>query len=92
MQYIWPIFKLKINVPGCERTATEIDERENFKDIFIDPLSFYTQKNSQERNRFLAEICGMFTSFLHLEITRNTSRKFLNVIILVYCNTISTQT
>lgn len=45
MQHIWPIFNK--NTHKHERSAIEIDEMENFQDIFMDILSFFTQKNSR---------------------------------------------
>lgn len=58
----------------------EMDERKTVQDIFIDTLSFFNQKNSQERKKISYGdlLWGMFTSFLHLEVTRNTSANFSN--------------
>lgn len=47
MLHVWTIFNK--NTHTCERSAIEIDERENLHDIFIYTSSFFTQKNSKDR-------------------------------------------
>lgn len=49
MQHIWTIFIR--NTHTCERIAIEIAEGNNFQDNFIDILSSFNQKNSQERKQ-----------------------------------------
>lgn len=36
--------KLKWGITGSQMYGNEIDERENFQDVFIDMLSFFTRK------------------------------------------------
>ena len=54
MQHILTIFNK--NTHTCERSAFEIVERNNFQDNFIDTLSSFTRKNSQERKQILTKI------------------------------------
>lgn len=63
-----------------ELRAIEIEKRENFKDNFNHwrIIIFYSEKFAGTKTaRFLKEIYdGMLTTFLHLEVTWNTSHKF----------------
>lgn len=49
MQLIWTVFNKKIHT--CERNAIKIDEKENFQDIFIATLSFFTLSKSQDQKQ-----------------------------------------
>ena len=48
MQHIWPIFNK--NTHTCDKNGIDINERENFQDIFIHTFSFFTRKISQEKS------------------------------------------
>lgn len=48
MQHVWTILKKKSHT--CERSAIEINEKENIQDISVDTLSFLTRNE----NRFLS--------------------------------------
>lgn len=41
------------NIRTCERSAFDIDEKENFQDIFTDTLSFLPGNIHTSENRFL---------------------------------------
>lgn len=45
------------NTHTCEKSAIEIDARENFQDISMDTLSIFHSEHKNE-NRFLPEICN----------------------------------
>lgn len=62
----------------CEKSAIEIDVRENIQEIFIATLSYFTQKNSQERKQISYRNLKweMLPSFLHSVVNRNTSHIF----------------
>lgn len=49
----------------CERNTYEMDKGETIQNIFIDSLSFFNHKSSQERNQMSNEDLKweMFTSF-----------------------------
>lgn len=71
-------FLILKNTPICERSATEIGERETFQDTPTHTSSFLTQKNLQERKQtsYGDPQWGTFSSSLHSDVSRNTSRNF----------------
>lgn len=76
MQHICRIFNK--NTQNYERTAIEINERENIQDVLIDTLSHHLQKNYRN-DFFLSEIFNgesihPFSTWKSLRII-NTSHK-----------------
>lgn len=66
MPHIWTILILKITHTR-ERSATEINENENFQGNFIEKLSFFTQKNHRNENRLHAGIYNQLTQRISRE-------------------------
>lgn len=77
MLHIWTNFKK--NSQTLERSAIDIDEKENYQNKFIQTLSFSFVQIHKNEKRLPMEIYheGMWsTSFLHSEVTRNASPNF----------------
>lgn len=72
------------NIRTCERSAFDIDERENFQDIFTDTLSFLPGNIHTSENRFLMGNVYIVSLFgTHQE----NLVQFFNVVIRAFCNT-----